>query len=107
MSHVLTQRGREHVVLERGRVGERWRTERWNSLCFQFPNWSRQLPGYRIGGDDPDGFSHYSEIGAIIDTYANSGDVPVREGCGVMSLDRRDGGFLLLTADGEVAARRV
>jgi putative flavoprotein involved in K+ transport len=38
MSAVLRQRGREHVVLERRRVGERWRTERWDSLRFQFPN---------------------------------------------------------------------
>jgi hypothetical protein len=45
---VLQQRGREHVVLERRQVGERWRTERWESLRFQFPNWSLELPGYTI-----------------------------------------------------------
>jgi putative flavoprotein involved in K+ transport len=39
MSWQLRDRGLEHVVLERGRVGERWRTERWDSLAFQFPNW--------------------------------------------------------------------
>lgn len=39
MSAVLRQRGLEHVVLERRHVGERWRTERWESLRFQFPNW--------------------------------------------------------------------
>ena len=61
MSAVLQRRGREHIVLERGRVGERWRTERWDSLRFQFPNWSIQLPGYAYSGDDPDGFAHYRE----------------------------------------------
>jgi cation diffusion facilitator CzcD-associated flavoprotein CzcO len=39
MSTVLEQHGREHLVLERGRVGERWRNERWESLRFQFPTW--------------------------------------------------------------------
>jgi hypothetical protein len=47
MSAVLQRHGREHVVLERRRVGEGWRTERWDSLRFQFPNWSLQLPGWR------------------------------------------------------------
>jgi putative flavoprotein involved in K+ transport len=62
MSAVLQQRGREHVVLERRRVGERWRTERWESLRFQFPNWSLALPGYRYSGDDANGFAHWRDI---------------------------------------------
>ncbi len=45
MSSYLTQLGREHVVLERGRIGEAWRSERWDSLVFQFPNWTLQLRG--------------------------------------------------------------
>jgi putative flavoprotein involved in K+ transport len=46
MSYYLAKLGREHVVLDRGRVAERWRSERWDSLAFQFPNWSIHLPGY-------------------------------------------------------------
>src|ERR1700757_1362025 len=55
MSAVRRGRGREHVVLERRRVGERWRSERWESLRFQFPNWALELPGYSYSGEDPDG----------------------------------------------------
>jgi cation diffusion facilitator CzcD-associated flavoprotein CzcO len=55
MSAVLRDLGRDHVVLERRRAGERWRSERWDSLRFQFPNWSITLPGYRYAGGDPDG----------------------------------------------------
>jgi putative flavoprotein involved in K+ transport len=68
MSRVLQQRDREHVVLERGRVGERgrigerWRTERWDSLRFQFPNWTLQLPGFAYQGHDPEGFAPYRGI---------------------------------------------
>src|SRR5438093_3779681 len=79
MSTVLRQHGREHVVLERRRVGERWRTERWDSLRFQFPNWSLQLPDYKYTGDDPDGFAHYPEILRMIEEYAASRRAPVRE----------------------------
>ena len=53
MSYSLGQLGREHVILERGRVGERWRSERWDSFHFQFPNWTIELPGYKYQCDEP------------------------------------------------------
>ena len=53
MSYYLGQFGREHIILERGRVAERWRTERWDSLAFQFPNWMIRLPGYTYAGQGP------------------------------------------------------
>jgi cation diffusion facilitator CzcD-associated flavoprotein CzcO len=48
MSAVLQKRGREHIVPERRQIGEHWRTERWESLRFQFPNWSLELPGAHV-----------------------------------------------------------
>ena len=45
MSRCLTDRGVDHVVLERGRVAERWRSERWDSLRLLTPNWMTRLPG--------------------------------------------------------------
>jgi putative flavoprotein involved in K+ transport len=60
MSYCLRQRGREHIVLERQRVAERWRTERWDSLRFQLPNSWLELPGKSYAGSDPDGFVHHS-----------------------------------------------
>ncbi len=56
MSHCLTQRRIEHVVLERGQIAERWRSERWDSLHLLTPNWMSRLPGWSYRGDDPDGF---------------------------------------------------
>ena len=44
MSRCLWERGVKHVVLERGRVGERWRSERWDSLRLLTPNWHSRLP---------------------------------------------------------------
>jgi hypothetical protein len=62
LSCYLLRNGTEHVVLERGQVGERWRTERWDSLVFQFPNWSLQLPDYAYRGPDPDGYASKDEF---------------------------------------------
>ena len=90
MSHHLRQRGVEHVVLERGRVGERWRSERWDSLCFQSPNWNMNLPGWpRMTADpqaNPDAFSPLHEVTGYIERYATAIQAPVRTGCQVLSL---------------------
>jgi putative flavoprotein involved in K+ transport len=107
MSAVLQQRGREHVVLERGQVGERWRTERWESLRFQFPNWSLELPGYAYSGEDPDGFAHWREILRLIEDYAARTHAPVREHTEVTELRANDGGFALSVSDATIQARHV
>ena len=109
MSNVLQQQGREHVVLERRRIGERWRNERWDSLRFQFPNWTLQLPGYAYAGNDPDSFPHYSEILRLIEHYAISTGVPVRENTEVHALTEHGtgDGFDVVLADGSIHARRV
>ena len=109
MSAVLQRHGREHIVLERRRVGDRWRTERWDSLRFQFPNWSLQLPGYRYTGGDPDGFAHYTEIVRLIEDYAASTRTPVREHAEVVGLqqDAAGTGFVVSVAGGSLHARRV
>jgi putative flavoprotein involved in K+ transport len=52
MSHCLAARGIGHLVLERGRVAERWRSERWDSLRLLTPNWMSRLPGRSYGGPD-------------------------------------------------------
>jgi putative flavoprotein involved in K+ transport len=107
MSAVLQQRGREHVVLERREVGERWRTERWESLRFQFPNWALQLPGYAYSGNDPDAFAHWREIVRVIEDYALSTCAPVREHTEVTALHAADGGFVLSVPEGTIHAGQV
>ena len=55
-SRCLTDRGRDHVVLERGRIGQRWRSDTWDSLHLLTPNWMNTLPGEAYRGPDPNGF---------------------------------------------------
>ena len=109
MSHHLSVRGCAHVVLERGRVAERWRSERWDSLHFQFPNWSLALPGQPYDGPHPDGFSSRDEVVAFIERYQAALAAPVRTGVHVAALRAApDGdGFRLETSQGPVAATSV
>jgi putative flavoprotein involved in K+ transport len=62
MSHRLKQHGLPHLVVERHRIAERWRSERWDGLKFQFPNWSVRLPDFPFPHADPDGFATNREI---------------------------------------------
>jgi putative flavoprotein involved in K+ transport len=105
-SYELSQAGVEHVVLERGRVGETWRG-RWDSFCLVTPNWSVQLPGGSYDGDDPDGFMQRDEIVAFFERYAARADAPIRAGVDVMALRPTDDGFLLETNAGPIRAGSV
>jgi putative flavoprotein involved in K+ transport len=109
MSYFLSQCGRENVILERGRVGERWRSERWDSFCFQFPNWTIELPGYKYECDDPDAFAPGREVVRFLDGYADFLKAPVRCGVEVVSLERADnsGLYLLSTNNGVIEAANV
>jgi putative flavoprotein involved in K+ transport len=109
MSYHLRQRGREHVILERWRVAERWRTERWDSLRFQLPNRWLELPGKRYAGTDPDGFVHHSDVLRFVLDYATEIAAPVRTGIEVTSLSRDEDSryYSLGTADGQIRARHV
>jgi putative flavoprotein involved in K+ transport len=109
MSYYLSQHGREHVILERGRVGERWRSERWDSFCFQFPNCTIELPGYKYQCHDPDAFAPGHEIVRFIDGYADFINAPVRSGVTVTSLEQasREGRYLIHTQNGTIEAGAV
>jgi putative flavoprotein involved in K+ transport len=77
VSRLLTGAGREHVVLDRGRVGERWRTERWDSLHLLTPNWMTRLPGWYYGGPDVEGYLSAAQLIRLLERYAASFDAPV------------------------------
>jgi putative flavoprotein involved in K+ transport len=62
MSHRLKQHGLSHLVLERQRIAERWRSERWAGLQFQFPNWSVRLPDFPLPHSDPNAFASAADI---------------------------------------------
>ena len=101
VSHELEQRGVEHVVLERGKVGQRWRT-RWESFCLVTPNWTVRLPGAPYDGDDPDGYMPRDDIVDHLERWAERFGAPVHDGIEVHGLVREPrGGFRLDTSDGE------
>src|SRR5512135_1238723 len=105
VSHELSTAGIEHVVLERGRIGQTWRG-RWDSFCLVTPNWAVRLPGYSYDGSHPDGFMPRAEIVGMLERYSKSSKAPVREGIAVSAVDSSAaGGFLIKTTSGDIQCR--
>src|SRR6516165_11941433 len=92
LSYYFTQQGRTHVVLERGRVAETWRSQRWDSFTLNTPNWMTQLPGFPYQGDDPDGFLPREDIVTYLEQYAASFHAPLHCGVRVNSVRQQPGG---------------
>jgi len=107
MSRCLVERGIDHVVLERGRVAQRWRAERWDSLRLLSPRWQTRLPGFRYDGPDPNGFMTMPELISYFERYAQSFDAPVVDQTTVLSVRRNIGGYLVETDQGSWHAPTV
>lgn len=108
MSWTLGELGIDHVVLERDRVAERWRTSRWDSLMFQFPNDVLSLPGMPYTGSDPDGFTHHLEVVELLERYAALLGAPVREHTRVTAAAPLGDGWQVTTeSEDELSARAV
>jgi putative flavoprotein involved in K+ transport len=107
VSHCLSERSIEHVVLERGEVANSWRGERWDSLRLLTPNWQSRLPGYHYQGDDPDGFMTMPEVIELIGSYAETSSAPVRTATTVVSVNAAGEGYRVVTDRGEWYCRAL
>ncbi len=109
MSEHLHRQGVPHLVVERHRIAERWRSERWDSLVANGPAWHDRFPGMTFEGADPDSFASKHDIVAYFEAYARKFGAPVREGVEVTALRRSaDGtGFVAETSHGVIHAAQV
>jgi len=109
MSYCLKEKGFNHIVFEKNKIGHSWRSKRWDSFCLVTPNWQCKLPGYHYPGDNPHGFMQKDEIVRYIEDYAASFDPPVKEGVEVSRVRMNDsqGVFELTTSMGDYTADQV
>ncbi len=109
MSEHLTRRGVPHLVIERERVAERWRTGRWDSLVANGPAWHDRFPSMEIEGVAPDAFATKDQMADYFEQYAERFGAPVRCGVEVTEVRRREGvpGFHVQTSEGQIDARYV
>jgi len=85
-SYFLQRDGHAHVVFERGRVGETWLSQRWDTFQLNTPNFMNTLPGLPYQGPEPDGFWRQQELVAYFQDYVDHFRLPVQTGVKVISL---------------------
>ena len=109
MSAQLGKRGRPHLVLERHRIAERWRSERWDGLRLQSPNSEVHFSDYPFPYADPDAFASAGDIANFITAFADTVAAPVRCGVAATTMRRRDNGagFRIETSQGPIEAANV
>jgi putative flavoprotein involved in K+ transport len=108
MSEHLGSAGVPHVVLERGRIAEKWRSGRWDSLVANGPAWHDRFPGLEFDGDR-DAFVPKERVADYFEAYARLIGAPVRCGVEVTSVQKNHGapGFRVETSQGAIDARFV
>ncbi|HUF12489.1 MAG TPA: NAD(P)-binding domain-containing protein [Longimicrobiales bacterium] len=79
MAYVLKEAGFDFLVYERGRIGETWRTQRWDSFTLNTPNWMNVLPADVYDGPAPDGFYSRDQLVESFERYVRKFDLPVRQ----------------------------
>jgi putative flavoprotein involved in K+ transport len=109
MSEHLGKAGVPHLVLERERIAERWRTGRWDSLVANGPAWHDRFPGMEFPSFDRDGFVPKDRVADYFVDYARMISAPVRTGVEVTSVRRNDGrrGFQVETSAGAIEASYI
>jgi len=108
MSEHLSNAKVEHVVLERSRIAERWRSERWDSLVANGPAWHDRFPSMEFDSD-PNGFPNKEEVAGYFEAYAKKINAPVRCGVNVTQVQRKPGHgrYHVQTSAGELEANHV
>lgn len=106
-SYYLSQHGQPHLILEKARIGEAWRSGKWDSFTLVTPNWTLRLPGYPYQGRDADGFLTRDEVIEYLEGYAAHFKPPLRTGVEVKSVEGAGEGFVVETSSGSFEARNV
>jgi putative flavoprotein involved in K+ transport len=109
MSEHLSNLDVPHLVLERNRVAEAWRTGRWDSLVANGPAWHDRFPGLEFDHVDADAFAPKDRVAAYFETYAKKFNAPIRTGVEVHKVQRNVGrpGFTIETSSGVIEANHV
>ncbi|MBC8786775.1 MAG: NAD(P)/FAD-dependent oxidoreductase [Pseudomonas fluorescens] len=109
MSEHLSLMGVPHIVLERHRIAERWRSERWDSLVANGPAWHDRFPGLTFEGISPEAFPPKERMADYFEAYVKKLQAPVRTGVEVQHVERHVGrpGFKVTTSAGVIEANNV
>src|SRR5688572_26295301 len=101
VSYHLKKEGIHHIVLERGRIGESWRSKRWDSFALNTINRMNVLPGDNYDGEDPDDFAPAHFLVKYLEDYIERYQLPVQQNANVISIEyqQSSSGFVLYVSE--------
>lgn len=109
LSEHLSERGVPHLLLEKNRIAEAWRSGRWDALVTNGPVWHDRFPNLEFQNAAPDEFVGKDAVADYLESYAEMVKAPIRTGVEVIKAERRPGqaGFLVETSKGQIEAKRL
>lgn len=108
MSEHLNRLGISHVVLEKNRIAEAWRTRRWDSLVANGPCWHDRFPHMEFNAD-PDAFIHHDQVAEYFEQYAKKFNLPIYTGITVNQVYKSPNqlGYTIETSEGTLYAQHI
>ena len=109
MSEHLTNASVSHLVLEKNRIAESWRSGRWDSLVANGPAWHDRFPGLEFKDVGPDEFPSKESVADYLVAYADQIKAPIKSGVEVIKAERIKGvgSFRVETSDGVLEANNI
>lgn len=108
-SEHLSNNGISHLVLEKDRIAERWRTARWDSLVANGPAWHDRFPNMEFSSCGPDGFPGKDDVADYFEDYVKQINAPIKTGVSVTKAAQIENGigYRIETTDGVVEAKNI
>lgn len=109
MSEHLGNQGVPHLILEKSRIAERWRTARWDSLVANGPAWHDRFPTKEFSNISPDGFPTKDGVVSYLEEFADQIEAPIKCGVEVKAAHRLadNSGFRVETSEGDIEAKNI
>ena len=108
MSEHLSKHDIDHLVVEKNRIAEAWRSQRWDSLVTNGPRWNDRFPSLKMSGE-PDGFVHHDDLADYFEAYADKINAPIQTNVEVTHVSEVEGDarYQVKTSKGQVLAKSI
>ena len=87
-SYYLKKYELDHIVFDLGKIGESWRSQRWDSFKLNSVNKLNGLPGLEYQKNNPDDFGTGTSFISSFEEYVSKYDLPVAENSKVISIEK-------------------
>ncbi|MDC0851104.1 NAD(P)/FAD-dependent oxidoreductase [Candidatus Pelagibacter sp.] len=107
ISEHLNNHNIPHIIFEKNRLVENWRTGRWDSLVANGPAWHDRFPTLEFEGS-PNNFVHKDVVVSYFEKFAKKINAPIKTGVNVEEVTKlEEKSFQVKTTDGNYLACNI